>query len=163
MLALVDAHVVPVMRSVEAVEARGQVEALREQVLRLVAQLRRSRHPQLVEPELERAEHEFEAAESRLADLEEREAARGGHPRSLAEILDQGTEGERRAVVAAYLDRVVLRRGSEPLSGRVLLLLRGEESAFGPLPGRGRKVAMRPWPEFPPKAPGLPGTREQAR
>jgi hypothetical protein len=102
---------------VEVIDARGRVEELREQVLRLVAQLRRSRHPQLVEPELRHAEDELEAAESRLADLEEREAARGGLAGSLAEILDQGTEGERRAVLAAYLDRVVLRRGSEPLSG----------------------------------------------
>jgi DNA invertase Pin-like site-specific DNA recombinase len=89
-LTLDDAYVVPATRSVEVVEARGQVEALREQVLRLVAQLRRSGHPQLVEPELERAEDELEAAEARLADLEEREAARGGHARSLAEILGQG-------------------------------------------------------------------------
>jgi hypothetical protein len=64
--------------------------------------------------------------------------------------------------VAAYLDRVVLRRGSEPLSGRVLLLLRGEESAFGPLPGRGRKVAMQPWPDFPRRALVPAGAREQA-
>ena len=92
-LALDDAHVVSAMRSVAVVEARGQVEALREQVLRLVAQLRRSRHPQLVEPELEHAEDELEAAETHLADVEEREAARGGHARSLAEILGQGTEG----------------------------------------------------------------------
>jgi hypothetical protein len=67
----------------------------------------------------------------------------------VAEILGEGTEAEKRAVVAAYLDRVVLRRGPEPLSARVLLLLRGEERAFEPLPGRGRKVALRAWPEFP--------------
>ena len=126
-------------------------------MLRLVTQLRRSRRPQLIEPELEHAEEELEEAEARLADLEEREAAHGGRAR----ILGEGTEGERRAVVAAYLDRVVLRRGSEPFSERVLLLLRGEEATCGPLPGRGRKVAMRSWPEFPPRASALAGTREQ--
>ena len=63
--------------------------------------------------------------------------------------LGEGTEGEKRAVVAAYLDRVVLCRGSEPLAARVLLLLRGEERAFEPLPGRGRIVALQAWPEFP--------------
>jgi hypothetical protein len=161
-LTLDDAHVVR-LRDRGVSTLRGQVEELREQVLRLVAQLRRSRHPQLVEPELEHCRgraREAEAAWPTSRDAKPREA---DSPEASRRSSTRGTEGERRAVLAAYLDRVVLRRGSEPLSGRVLLLLRGEESAFGPLPGRGRKVAMQPWPEFPRRALAVAGTREQAR
>ena len=118
--------------------------------MRRVTQLRRSRHPELVQAELEHAEDELEEAESHVADIEEREAGRGVSARSLASLLEKGTEAEKRAVVAAYLDRVVLRRGAEPLADRVLLPLRGEERRFEPLPGRGRKVALTPWPDLPP-------------
>jgi hypothetical protein len=116
--------------------------------MRRVTQLRRSRHPELVQAELEHAEDELEEAESHVADIEEREAGRGVSARSLASLLEKGTEAEKRAVVAAYLDRVVQRRGAEPLADRVLLVLRGEERRFEPLPGRGRKVALTPWPDF---------------
>jgi len=143
-------HVLPATRSAELEAGRARVEGLREEVMRLVTQLRRSRHPELVQAELEHAEDELEEAESHVADIEEREAGRGVSARSLASLLEKGTEAEKRAVVAAYLDRVVLRRGAEPLADRVLLPLRGEERRFEPLPGRGRKVALTPWPDLPP-------------
>jgi site-specific DNA recombinase len=141
-------HVLPATRSAELEAGRARVEGLREEVMRLVTQLRRSRHPELVQAELEHAEDELEEAESHVADIEEREAGRGVSARSLASLLEKGTEAEKRAVVAAYLDRVVQRRGAEPLADRVLLVLRGEERRFEPLPGRGRKVALTPWPDF---------------
>ena len=68
----------------------------------------------------------------------------------LRAVIERMRDGDSDGVVlAAYLDRVVVRRGEQPLAERVLLLLLGEEGAFEPLPARGRKVALAPWPDFP--------------
>jgi DNA invertase Pin-like site-specific DNA recombinase len=148
-LALDDVDVAARERRDDLDRMREHVDELRAQVLRLVGQLRRSRHPDLIQVELDHAELELEAAERKLADLERHARASGGRTRSLAQILSAGTADEKRAVLAAYLDRVVVRRGEQPLAERALLLLRGEERAFEPLPARGRKVALAPWPAFP--------------
>jgi hypothetical protein len=131
-------------------QARAVAESLREEVRRLVSQLRRSRHPDLVEAELDDAEAQLEAADQRVAQLEQLErSGRGGSTRSLAEILSRGSADEKRAVVGAYLDRVVIRRGGEPLRDRSLLSSEREERAFEPLPGPGRRLALAPWPASP--------------
>jgi hypothetical protein len=128
--------------------ARATADGLREQVRRLVGQLRRSRHPELVEAELDDAEALLDEAEREVSRLEQLERSAGGTTRSLARILSSGDANEQRAVIAAYLDRVVVRRGTEALRERSLLLLRGEERAFEPLPGPGRKLPLTSWPAF---------------
>lgn len=134
--------------AVDLGDRRAEVAEISEEVRRLVGQLRRSRFPRLVEDELGSAETQLAEAEHRLAVAERQARTTEQATRTLADVVENGSIDEQRAVLSAYVDRIVLRRGTEALDQRVLLLLRGEEAAFEPLPGRGRRVALCPWPAW---------------
>ncbi len=147
MLSIDDVTIREVECQVATEALRAAVAEAREEVKRLVAALRRTRYPDLIEAELADAEDQLARTERELAAAEAKLGRSSNGARNLDDILESGTNAERRGVIESYLDRIVVRRDAgAPLRDRVLLLLKGEEKAYEPLPGPGKRIELLPWP-----------------
>lgn len=139
----------PAVAGTEAAEAEQELKAAEEE---LVAFLEAS----VVELGAEVFRRGIEARQRKISEAEARVARVGGdggydmpEASDLKKIWPELSLDERRRILTAAIDAVLLRRGRNTAIGeRALVLWRGEVGRLGLLPSRGRHVPLTPfrWP-----------------